>query len=136
MQQDESPTGAKPVRKYGFQKGISGNPAGRPKGSKNKITLMKLALEGELRTQMKPHMAQILAVAIQKAKEGDQGMIKLLLDKTLPTTKASDDEAPAKEKVQIFIDRLPDRDGSKAPATIEGRVVVDDENEEDNYGNS
>ena len=135
MQDDASPSGGKLPRKYGFQKGISGNPNGRPKGSKNKITLMKLALEGELRTQMKPHMAQILSVAIQKAIDGDQAMIKLLLDKTLPTTKASEDDAPAKEKVQIFIDRLPDRDGGKAPATIEGRVVVDND-EEDTYGNS
>ena len=135
MQHDETNTGAKPPRKYHFQKGVSGNPNGRPKGSKNKITLMKLALEGELRSQMKPHMAQILSVAIQRAKDGDVSMIKLLLDKTLPTTKAADDEAPAKEKVQIFIDRLPDREGGKAPATIEGRVIVED-NEEDNYGNS
>lgn len=131
-----SDTDVTPVRKRGFVKGVSGNPNGRPKGSKNKITLMKLALEGELRTQMKPHMAQILSVAIQKAKDGDQSMIKLLLDKTLPTTKAADDEAPAKEKVQIFIDRLPDRENGKAPATIEGRVVVDDDNEEDSYVNS
>lgn len=90
---------------------------------------MKLALEGELRAQLKPHMADILTQAISKALEGDPAMIKLLLDKTLPTTKAGDDEAPAKEKVQIFIDRLPDRD--KKPATIEGRVVVDDD--DDNY---
>ena len=118
-----------------FVKGVSGNPNGRPKGSRNKITLMKLALEGELRTQMRPHMAQIPTIAMNKAKEGDAAMIKLLLDKTLPTTKAGEDEAPAKEKVQIFIDRLPNREGGKAPATVEGRVVVDDE-EEDNYGNS
>lgn len=116
-----------PVKVGRFQKGVSGNPNGRPKGSKNKITLMKLALEGELRAQLKPHMAEILATALQKAKEGDPAMIKLLLDKTLPTSKAGDDEAPAKEKVQIFIDRLPERDGGKAPATIEGRVVVDDD---------
>ncbi len=121
-----------PVRTGRFQKGVSGNPAGRPKGSKNKITLMKLALEGELRAQLKPHMADILTQAITKALEGDPQMIKLLLDKTLPTTKAGEDEAPAKEKVQIFIDRLPDRDGGKRPATVEGRVVVDDE-EEDSY---
>jgi hypothetical protein len=118
-----------------FVKGQSGNPNGRPKGSRNKITLMKLALEGELRTQLKPDMAEILAVAILKAKSGNEAMIKLLLDKTLPTTKAAEDEAPTKEKVQIFIDRLPDRDGGKAPATVEGRVVIDD-NEEDTYGNS
>lgn len=122
---------AKPSTK--FPKGQSGNPAGRPKGSKNKITLMKLALEGELRAQLKPHMADILLMAIEMAKKGDTGMIKLLIDKTVPTTKAGDDEAPAKEKVQIFIDRLPDRGGvGKAPITVDGRVVNDDEG--DNYG--
>ena len=117
----------KPVIKGRFVKGQSGNPAGRPKGSKNRITMMKLALEGELRAQMKDHMAEILAVAITKAKQGDPAMVKLLIDKTIPTSKAADDETPAKEKVQIFIDRLPDRDGKKAPATVEGRVVVDDD---------
>jgi hypothetical protein len=105
-----------------FVKGVSGNPNGRPKGSKNKITLMKLALEGDLRTQMRPHMADILAMAIMKAKEGDPAMIKLLLDKTLPTTKAADDEAPAKERVQVFIGALPER-GEKA---VQGRIFDND----------
>jgi hypothetical protein len=112
-----------------FVKGVSGNPMGRPKGSKNKITLMKLALEGELRAQMKPHMAEILAAAIQKAKDGDPAMIKLLLDKTLPTTKAADDEAPAKERVQVFINPLPERDSNR-PVTINGRVVNDEDGDE------
>ena len=107
-----------PVKVGRFAKGVSGNPNGRPKGSKNKITLMKLALEGELRAQMKPHMADILTMAIMKAKEGDPAMIKLLLDKTLPTTKAADDEAPAKERVQVYINALPER-GEKA---VEGRI--------------
>jgi hypothetical protein len=90
-----------------FQKGVSGNPAGRPKGSKNKITLMKIALEGDLRTRLGQSAHQILQVAIQKAIEGDTGMIKLLVDKMIPTSKSVDDE-PAKERVQIFIDRLKD----------------------------
>lgn len=112
-----------------FLKGVSGNPAGRPKGSKNKITLMKLALEGELRAQLSPHMADILTQAIQKAKQGDPAMIKLLLDKTVPTTKAADDEAPAKERVQVFIGQLPEREVPKGSVTLEGRVVVDDKEE-------
>jgi hypothetical protein len=74
-------------------------------------------------------MAEILAQAIQKAKDGDPAMIKLLLDKTLPTSKAAEDDAPAKEKVQIFIDRLPEREG-KAPV-INGRVVSDTTGEDD-----
>jgi hypothetical protein len=103
-----------------FQKGVSGNPAGRPKGSKNKVTLMKIALEGELRTQLGPHMAEILAQAINLAKSGDAQMIKLLIDKTVPTTKAGDDEAPDKEKIQIYIGRLPDR---KEETVVNGEVM-------------
>lgn len=105
---------------YLFQPGKSGNPAGRPKGSRNKVTLMKIALEGELRTQLGPHMAEILAQAIQMAKAGDASMIKLLVDKTVPTTKASDDEAEAKEKIQIYIGRLPDR---KEETVVNGEVI-------------
>jgi hypothetical protein len=115
-----------PVKAGKFVKGVSGNPTGRPKGSKNKITLMKLALEGELRAQMKPHMAEILAAAIQKAKDGDPAMIKLLLDKTLPTTKAADDEAPSKERVQVVIQALPER----TKPVIEGRIINDDDSGE------
>lgn len=104
-----------------WKPGQSGNPAGRPKGAKNKITYMKLVLEGELRTQIKDHMADILAIAIDKAKEGDTSMIKLLLDKTMPTSKASDDEEVTKEKIQINIGRLPDRENE--PITINGETV-------------
>jgi DNA-directed RNA polymerase specialized sigma subunit len=111
------------ARKGTFMKGQSGNPNGRPKGSKNKITLMKLALEGELRVQMKPHMAEILAAAIQKAKDGDPAMIKLLLDKTLPTTRAAEDDAPAKERVQVVIQALPER----TKPVIEGRIINDED---------
>lgn len=109
----------KPISRW--KPGQSGNPAGRPKGAKNKITYMKLVLEGELRTQIKDHMADILAIAIEKAKEGDTSMIKLLLDKTMPTSKASDDEEPTKDKIQINIGRLADRENE--PITINGETV-------------
>lgn len=97
------------TRTHLWKKGQSGNPAGRPKGAKNKITMLKQALEGELRVQLGPEMATILGIAIQKAKEGNEAMIKLLLDKTLPTTKAGEDDDGGKERIQIMIGRLPDR---------------------------
>lgn len=103
-----------------WKPGQSGNPAGRPKGAKNKITYMKLVLEGEMRSQIKDHMAEILAIAIDKAKSGDTSMIKLLIDKTMPTSKASDDDDVTKEKIQINIGRLPDR---QEGITINGSVV-------------
>jgi len=106
-----------------FQPGKSGNPAGRPKGTKNKLTIMKLALEGELREQLKYDMAEIMAVAIELAKKGDTSMIKLLIDKTVPTTKSTDDE-PQKEKITIQIGRLPD--GRDEPTVINGEVLKDE----------
>src|SRR5690348_14368725 len=105
-------------RTHLFQKGRSGNPNGRPKGSRNKITLMKLQLQGELQTQLGPEMATILGKAIDMAKAGDKDMIKLLIDKCLPTVKASEDEGETKEKIQIFIGRLPER--KDEPITIDG----------------
>jgi hypothetical protein len=108
-------------RDYLFKKGVSGNPAGRPKGTKNKVTLMKLALEGELRTQLGPHMAEVVAKCIEMAKDGNESMIKLLIDKTVPTTKATDDEGNEKDKIVIQIGRLPER--ADEPVVINGSAV-------------
>lgn len=91
-----------------WKKGQSGNPAGRPKGSKNNITLLRQALEGELRVQIGPHMAEVLMTAINMAKDGNEAMIKLLVDKTLPTSKG-DDAGEEQPKIQIMIGKLPER---------------------------
>lgn len=100
-----------------FMKGMSGNPAGRPKGSKNAVTLMKLAIEGELRAQLKPEMAEILTKGIALAKDGDQDMIKYFLDKWLSPAKAgAEDDAP-RERVQILIGRLDEQ------TPVKGRII-------------
>lgn len=105
-------------------KGQSGNPAGRPKGSKNAITLAKLQLEGELRAQMGPQMVQVMQKAIDLALQGDTMMIKLLVDSCVSKSRAgSDDDAP-REKVVIQVGRL-----DQGPVPINGRVVPNEENE-------
>ena len=109
-----------------FQKGKSGNPAGRPKGSKNAMSLIKIQLEGELRAQMRPHMQAVVAEMIRQALpkkvvkdgvvqkdsegndlliDGDKEVAKTLFNKWVSGTKVSDDEAP-KEKIQIVIGKL------------------------------
>lgn len=68
-------------RKAGFQKGKSGNPAGRPKGSKNKVN-------AKMRAALEAHSAELLKVVIEKALDGDMPAMKLCLDRISPPTKA------------------------------------------------
>jgi hypothetical protein len=75
-------TGKKQVKRHKgqFDKGISGNPTGRPKGSRNKATLALQCLfedEAEL----------IGRKAIELAKEGDMAAIKLVLERIMPARK-------------------------------------------------
>ena len=71
-------TGAKQGR--GFQPGQSGNPAGRPKGARNKTTLaVEALLDGEAEA--------ISRKAIALAKDGDMAAIRLCMDRIVPPRK-------------------------------------------------
>lgn len=111
---------SKPAKKDNrFKKGVSGNPAGRPKGIKSQITLYKLAVEGDLRARMKGEMSEILEKGIALAKGGDKDMIRYFLDKWVTPAKASSDDETPREKVQILIGRL----GSDPDPPVQGRII-------------
>jgi Family of unknown function (DUF5681) len=60
-----------------FEKGRSGNPAGRPPGSRNKATILAESIfEGEAEA--------IIRMAIDKAREGDITAIRLCLERVFP----------------------------------------------------
>ena len=60
-----------------YEKGQSGNPAGRPPGSRNKATILGEAMfQGEAEA--------IIRAAIDKAKEGDVRAIRLCLERVFP----------------------------------------------------
>lgn len=84
-----------------FKQGVSGNPLGRPKGSRNKITLLKQSMELQLRESAAPDMEAVLRKAVELALEGDKTMIKLLLEQHM--SKGINEEAKASEKVAIQI---------------------------------
>jgi hypothetical protein len=68
------PIATKETQVMQFQKGQSGNPAGRPRGSRNKTTvLMQNLLEGEAE--------EIARKAIEMAKAGDMGAIRVCMDR-------------------------------------------------------
>lgn len=78
------------------EEGLAPRRIGRPKGSKNKITLLKQELELQLREQAAPRIAEVLDRAIEMALQGDRTMIKLLLE--MHMAKGSGDDS----KVQNF----------------------------------
>lgn len=92
-----------------FIKGGSGNPAGRPQGTKNRTTALRQALELQLREQAAGDMEKVMAQAMRMALKGDRAMIKLLLDYHL--SKAPAEEKEAQDKVSITIGSV----GAKTP---------------------
>lgn len=127
-----------PSRAHLFKPGQSGNPNGRPKGSRNAISVVKLQLEGELRAQMRGDMQAVLKEIIRQALPsertdgktgeiitvpGNQEMLKLLYKSWVSGTKATDEE-PDRQKIQIVIGKL-----DQVP-TVSGKVFTNNETEE------
>jgi len=64
-----------------FQKGTSGNPTGRPKGARNKSTLVAEALlDGEAEV--------LIRMVIDLAKEGDRTALRMCIDRLLPVRRS------------------------------------------------
>ncbi|HDR9095088.1 DUF5681 domain-containing protein [Burkholderia vietnamiensis] len=65
-----------------FRKGQSGNPAGKPKGTRDKRTA--------LRELLQPHAADLVAKAVELAKAGDTTALRICIDRCIPAIKAKD----------------------------------------------
>jgi hypothetical protein len=60
-----------------FQKGQSGNPAGRPRGSRNKATL-------RMQEMLEQEAGQLVDKAVKMALAGNIGALRLCLDRLVP----------------------------------------------------
>jgi hypothetical protein len=85
-----------------FPKGVSGNPAGRPKGSKNRVTLLKLMVEEAVREEQGDRMLDVARLIIAQALDGETKSQKLVWD-AIMSKGSADDKTQAKERVEINI---------------------------------
>jgi hypothetical protein len=109
---DPENTGRK--RRGAFQPGRSGNPAGRPKGARNRATIAaEMLLEGEAQT--------LTRKAIELAKAGDTTALRLCLERLLPPRK---DRAISFELPPIVsVDDAPRAIGALLAAVADGRIT-------------
>lgn len=73
-------TNEKTTRNGGFRPGQSGNPAGKPKGARNKATRTALAL-------MEGAADEIVQAVIDEARGGNIQAARVVLDKLVPNAK-------------------------------------------------
>jgi len=64
------------------------NPHGRPKGTKNKLTLLQNELIDQFAGEMNKEFKAIIRKIVQEAKGGDMTAARLLLERAIPARKA------------------------------------------------
>ena len=103
----ETPTveSAEPKKSHLWAPGQSGNPAGRPKNSRNQLSIVKLTVESELRDQMRPKMQAIVEQMMQQALDGDRDMQKVLFAAWVGKSRSTEDEK-IREPINITIGKL------------------------------
>ena len=69
------------------------NKGGRPKGSKNTLTLLQEVAKNGIMTDVLNRFQPIVNKTIELAEEGDSTCLKILWDRVLPAIKASDGTA-------------------------------------------
>ena len=110
-----------------FPAGVSGNPVGRPKGSRNKVTLLKLVAEEAARERNHDRIQAVVDDIITDALAGDASMRKLVWNAVM--SKGSiDDRSQAQERVVIQIGQMAPKEPEKG-ITIDNTEELTDESE-------
>lgn len=104
-----------------WAKGQSGNKKGRPKGSKNKTTLVKEQIEAGLVAEAEADALEIYRTTVELAKQGDTTCLKMLMDRYWPAGRKEDKAEKAPGGVNIIIKGLEVEEAKP----IEGEVVRD-----------
>ena len=86
-----------------IQKGQKLPGAGRPMGSKNKVTLLKEAILQQAEEKVMQEFMTIVDTTIKLANSGDTTCLKILWDRVLPAKRAIDDDNGKTDKLNVTI---------------------------------
>lgn len=88
-----------------FPVGVSGNPKGRPKGSKNEIVTLKQDMELALRQHAKPEkLKKILEKVFNKAANGNMAAAKLVFDYFLSRVADGDEGGKEQPSIRVIVE--------------------------------
>lgn len=99
-----------------FPAGVSGNPKGRTKGVKNRVTLARLMVEEALRRKLGRASDRLLDTAINQALNGNDKIMRVLLDKLLASPKNDDSENAKDSSVTVVIENHTEPQATKIVA--------------------
>ena len=85
-----------------WKPGQSGNPNGRPKGSKNKLTILREAVLANAENIVLENWEELVQCTVALAKAGDPTALKILWDRVIPAKRAIEEKSK-EDKLNITI---------------------------------
>ena len=111
----------------GSSKPPAKNKGGRPKGSKNSMTLLQAAMTENTYEQVAKEWTKIVNTTIKRANEGDSTALKILWDRFIPAKKATDGKDNVSSGgIQIIVQGSAQVNESKKEDIIDGEIIEDE----------
>lgn len=85
-----------------FPKGVSGNPAGRPKGSRNKTTVLREMLDEVALGEVAKEYVEVVHAMIRAAKKGDVAAAKFV--KQIADIANEEQRKSGGQTIQVYIE--------------------------------
>lgn len=106
-----------------FLAGVSGNPKGRPKGSKSEVTQLKTDIELALRQHVHPEkLKKVVEKVLNKAANGNMAAAKLIFDYFLSRVSDGEDNGNAPPAIKVVVENITI---AKQPQSIEVIQIED-----------
>ncbi len=110
-----------------WPKGTSGNPKGRPKGSKNRLTELQEEAELALRENINPEVLKaVLANLVAEALGGNVQASKYIIDKFMANRKSVEDVQERQNTEYVFV--IKDLTEDDLPKEVRGETINQEEN--------